>query len=74
MCIASAGTKIQADGRDVGEITSAAALPLADGERRVALGYMRREIATPGRQFQVGSTQVSVSALPFSEIFQRENP
>jgi folate-binding protein YgfZ len=68
------GTKIQVDGRDVGEITSAAALPLAGGERLVALGYMRREIATPGRQFQVGSTQVSVAALPFSEIFQRENP
>jgi len=68
------GTKIQGDGRDIGEITSAASLPLAGGERLVALGYMRREIATLGRQFQVGSTQLSVAALPFSEIFQRENP
>jgi folate-binding protein YgfZ len=67
------GTKIQVDGRDVGEITSAASLPLAGGERRVAIGYIRREIATPGKQFQVGSTQLSVAALPFSEIFQREN-
>jgi folate-binding protein YgfZ len=67
------GTKIQVDGRDVGEITSVASLPLAVGERPVALGYIRREIATPGKQFQVGSTQLSVAALPFSEIFQREN-
>jgi folate-binding protein YgfZ len=67
------GTKIQVDGRDVGEITSVASLPLAGGERPVALGYIRREIATPGKQFQLGSTQLSVAALPFSEIFQREN-
>jgi folate-binding protein YgfZ len=68
-----AGTKIQADGRDIGEITSVASLPLAAGDRTVALGYIRREIATPGKQFQVGGTQLSVAALPFSEIFQREN-
>ena len=37
------GAKIQADGRDIGEITSVASLPLAGGERSVALGYMRRE-------------------------------
>jgi folate-binding protein YgfZ len=67
------GTKIQADGKDIGEITSVASLPLADGERLVALGYIRREIATPGKQVQAGSTQLSVAALPFSEIFQREN-
>jgi len=67
-------TKIQAAGRDVGEITSAASLPLGGGERLAALGYIRREIATPGRQFQVGSTQLSVAALPFSEIFRRESP
>jgi glycine cleavage system aminomethyltransferase T len=66
------GAKIQADGRDIGEITSVASLPVAGGERPVALGYIRREIATPGKQFQVGSTQLSVAALPFSEIFERE--
>jgi folate-binding protein YgfZ len=67
------GTKIQAEGRDVGEITSVASLPTADGERLVAMGYLRREIATPGEQFQVGDTQLSVEALPFSEIFHHEN-
>jgi folate-binding protein YgfZ len=63
------GTKIQADGRDVGEITSVASLPLASGDRLVALGYIRREIATPGKQFRVGITQLSIATLPFSEIF-----
>jgi folate-binding protein YgfZ len=63
------GTKIQADGRDVGEITSVASLPLAGGERYVALGYIRRELAVPGKRFQVGGTRLSVAALPFSEIF-----
>jgi folate-binding protein YgfZ len=67
------GTKIQTDGRDIGEITSGASLPLAGGERPVALGYIRRELATPGKQFQVGSAQLSVVTLPFSAIFQGEN-
>jgi len=66
------GTKIQTDGRNIGEITSAASLPVADGERCVALGYIRREVAISGKQFQLGDTQLSVAALPFSEIFRRE--
>jgi folate-binding protein YgfZ len=64
------GAKIQADGRDIGEITSVASLPLAGGERSVALGYIRRELATPGKQFQVGATRLSIAALPFSEVFR----
>ena len=67
------GAKIQADGRDIGEITSVASLPLADRGRTVALGYIRREIATPGKQFQIGGAQLSVAALPFSEVFHQEN-
>jgi folate-binding protein YgfZ len=67
------GTKIQADGRDIGDITSVASLPLAGGERSVALGYIRRELATPGKQFQVGATQLSIAALPFSEVFRHED-
>lgn len=67
------GTRIQLDGRDIGEITSVASLPVAGVERSVALGYVRREMAAPGKQFQVGNTQLSVVALPFSKIFQREN-
>jgi len=39
------GTKIQADEKDVGEITSSTGLPLPAGDRGVALGYLRREAA-----------------------------
>ena len=62
------GTKVQADGKDVGEITSAAALPLKNGERQVALGYIRREISS-GKQVQAGIAQLTVSNLPFAGIF-----
>jgi folate-binding protein YgfZ len=67
------GAKIQADNRDIGEITSVASLPRGGSDLPVALGYIRREIAIPGRQVQAGSTQLSVAALPFSEVFPREN-
>jgi folate-binding Fe-S cluster repair protein YgfZ len=65
-----AGSKIQVDGKDVGEITSAASLPLADGERRLALGYIRREVATPGRLVEAGGSAATVANLPFAEIFR----
>lgn len=64
------GSKIQVDGKDVGEITSAAALPLVRGDRAVALGYIRREVALAGQQAEAGGSQVSVSNLPFAEVFK----
>jgi folate-binding protein YgfZ len=64
------GSKIQADGKDVGEITSAASLPLASGDRHVALGYIRREVAAPGKLVEAGGSQASVATLPFAEIFK----
>jgi folate-binding protein YgfZ len=62
------GIKVQADGKDVGEITSAASLPLTSGERRVAIGYIRREFVA-GKQVQAGGGQLMVSNLPFAGIF-----
>ncbi len=59
------GSKIQADGKDVGEITSAASLPWASGDRRVALGYIRREVAL-GKALDAGGSQAFVAALPFA--------
>ena len=64
------GSKIQVEGKDVGEITSAASLPLAGGERRVALGYIRREVATPGKQVEADGSAASVANLPFAEAFK----
>ena len=49
--ISSAGSKIQADGKEVGEITSSASLPAAGGEFSVRSGYLcGREAALPGKQ------------------------
>jgi folate-binding protein YgfZ len=64
------GSKIQVDGKGVGEITSAASLPLAGGERRVALGYIRREVAAPGQQVEAGGSVANLANLPFSEVIK----
>lgn len=64
-----AGAKVQADGKDVGEITSAVKLPVGDREIAVALGYIRREAGVPGKEVQIGDIRGKVSQLPFSEIF-----
>ena len=58
----AAGTKIQADNKEVGEITSATILPLPSGERVVALGYLRREAA--GKELQAGSARLKPTQTP----------
>ena len=58
------GTKVLADGKEVGEITSAAVLPTAAGERTVALGYIRREIGVPGREVAIAGARADVIQLP----------
>ncbi len=58
------GSKAQRDGKDVGEITTAAVLPL-DTPRTLAIGYLRREAATPGSEVQIGNTSAQVAHLPF---------
>jgi folate-binding protein YgfZ len=65
----AAGSKIQVEGKDVGEITSAASLPEAAGERRVALGYIRREAASPGKHVEAGGSAATVANLPFADVF-----
>ncbi len=65
----SPGDKIQGDGRDVGEITSTASLPLKTGERRVALGYIRREAAADAKMLTAAGSGLTVSHLPFAGIF-----
>lgn len=61
------GSKIQSDGKDVGEITSATSLPVASGTRSVALGYIRREAAA--QPLRAGEAQLAVAGLPFTGIF-----
>jgi len=55
------GTKIQSEGKDVGEITSSAILPLPDGDVPAALGYVRKEAVN--KNLAAGEAVLSVSAL-----------
>jgi folate-binding protein YgfZ len=63
------GSKIQLDGKDVGEITSVASLPVASGQRLVALGYVRREAVSPGKQLTAEGAKLTATSVPFAEIF-----
>ncbi|MGH9530391.1 MAG: YgfZ/GcvT domain-containing protein, partial [Terriglobales bacterium] len=65
------GTKINVGGKEVGEITSAASLPLRTGDYSVALGYLRREAAIPGKPIQLENSVLTIANLPFSEVFKR---
>ena len=56
------GTKIQADEKEVGEITSSADLPLPAGNRAVALGYLRREAAS--KNLRAGAAALKPTSLP----------
>jgi len=61
------GTKISANDKEVGEITSAARVPFASGERTLALGYLRREATSPETVVHIGSQSATVRALPFRD-------
>ena len=61
------GMKIVAGEKEVGEITSAASLRLANGDKIVALGYIRREVGTPGREVTIGTAKATVVQLPVSD-------
>jgi len=63
------GTKIQADGKEVGEITSTASLPLKGGDLPVALGYLRREAAVPGKPLEAAGARLTAARLPFAQVF-----
>ena len=63
------GAKIQWGGKDVGEITSAAAIPRVstDGaDLALALGYVRREAAAPGTEVKIDADTARVESLPFA--------
>lgn len=61
---ATPGSKVFSGEKEVGEITSAANIPMRSGERTIALGYVRREHAESGQILTVGGTRASVVRLP----------
>ena len=60
----AAGTKVMAGEKEVGEITSSAVSGAASGKRTVALGYIRRDVGTPGREVLIGDARAAVIQLP----------
>ena len=62
------GAKIESNGKEVGEITSVAMLPLASEDRTIGLGYIRREVGVPGAEVTVNGARATVSNLPFESI------
>lgn len=67
------GTKLRADDKEVGELTSIGVLPLAQKDVPVALGYIRREAGVPGKQLQHGEATATVSPVPFPEFLNAVN-
>jgi folate-binding protein YgfZ len=58
------GSKIVAEEKEVGEITSSAILPSPSGDRAVGLGYLRREAAA--KDLLAGPAKLKPAALPFA--------
>ncbi len=72
----AAGTPIAAEGKQIGELTSTATIPLATGTLQIGLGYIRRDVldrALP-LTYQVTSTggsqsgAISAASLPFKDF------
>ncbi len=62
------GAKIQQDGKEVGEITSALIVPGNHGDRTLALGYLRMEARNAGAELTVDGTRAIVRLLPYKEL------
>jgi folate-binding protein YgfZ len=60
--IPAPGSKIQADEKEVGEITSSGELPQAEGSQGVAIGYLRREAS--GKGLRSGAATLKPTQLP----------
>jgi aminomethyltransferase len=60
------GAKLQADGKEVGELTSVNRIPAAREERPVALGYIRREALERGAKITYPGGEAQPAKVPFS--------
>ena len=66
----AAGAKIVASDKEVGEVTSVANLEIEGETKTLALGYLRREVATPEREVAIGGSLATVTQLPFRVALQ----
>lgn len=69
-----AAAKVQLDGKDVGEITSAVTVPAGDRELTLALGYLRTEAQASGTELTVEGSPARPSHLPFQEALGQKHP
>lgn len=60
------GTKLEADGKEVGELTSVSRIPTNNGDRSVALGYIRREALERGAKITYPGGEARPAEVPFS--------
>jgi len=58
------GTKIQTEGKHVGDVTSSVVLPLPAGDRPAALGYLRREAV--GKELQAAEARLELTQTPIT--------
>jgi len=65
--IPPSGAKLQADGKDVGELTSIAVVPSVNGdaERLLGLGYVRKEVLDRGARLQYSGGEAKPAKIPF---------
>lgn len=54
--------------KEVGEITSVAVVRSPEGQRTIALGYIRREVGVPGREVMMGGVKGMVIQLPPASV------
>ncbi|MQA30566.1 MAG: aminomethyl transferase family protein [Luteitalea sp.] len=59
----AAGSRLQADGKDVGNVTSCAWSPALG--RSIGLGYVHRDFVAPGTDLTAGAITARVAAVPF---------
>ncbi len=65
------GTAIQAEGKDIGQITSVVRVPTKAGEKVIALGYVRREHLSPDATFEVAGAKIRPVPLPFTSLLEQ---
>lgn len=67
------GTKVTTADKEIGEVTSALEVPAEGRSQALALGYIRREAATPGAEVRVNGSSATVATLPFKELLGSRN-
>jgi aminomethyltransferase len=58
--------KYESEGRAVAEVTSVARVPGADGEKKVGLGYVRREAVGDRAEVDLSGNSARIVELPFA--------